>query len=688
MKLAYHRRMEKMEETKLWRAVKDEFVGLTTTGTSTGKSGSATKPNHAKPEETSSTPAPVRTASVFGIADVTKASSTPETVGTEEDCSNSNGNNDNDEEELPSQVSWSQSDEQIYRLDRGGELNQVVGAGSMLSQELTMVRASNEHESDEEEDEDQGPETQESAFGSIGLGLSQATDSSINMAERLGILTQPEEDDGSGGDEEEPEVVQSQPPKKEASSQPFSLALPKSEPSSKKVGPQKLRSPERRNGDDGTKPAGKEDDKKSGKSYAMGSPQAFSITAEGKNGLNGSAADRFPAAASMTGADSCITTPRTRSAIKKESATGETFKSPEIRDTPIRQSECFGSLLEAVQVIASQDEEELALQLQFQQSQEETTDSNRDVVKKKKDSRGKISLKSDRPSKRKAPTEISSSSLNSDPSASRHGGHAAAVAAAAAITNIRNGTNKIADKIPSSNGGSAAKRPRKTASTAQKQAERTKVQNMAQRAASLAEQTVSNPDMAKKLLLSMALVRENPRTAPATWPPRGSVIPEGFFWAHYPPLEGGEYIFDRPRWECNFAIVITNLYFVPVNHGTRCPAVLKQHMAEYYDLSTTKCQSAQQQAFNNDLVVLIRDAVAAQGWVLEKSFECDKVLRDRIRCYYKTHIQNAKKRLRTMVRNPTKRANARHLCAHMDLIEQSSKKDEEDAAKIKVEDAD
>lgn len=96
-------------------------------------------------------------------------------------------------------------------------------------------------------------------------------------------------------------------------------------------------------------------------------------------------------------------------------------------------------------------------------------------------------------------------------------------------------------------------------------------------------------------------------------------------------------------------------------------------MAEYYELSITKCQSAQQQSFNNELVDLVRAESNRQGWLYAPCFT-DKNLRDRIRCYYKTHIQNAKKRLRTMVKNPTKRANARHLCSHLDMIEENVEK--------------
>ena len=170
--------------------------------------------------------------------------------------------------------------------------------------------------------------------------------------------------------------------------------------------------------------------------------------------------------------------------------------------------------------------------------------------------------------------------------------------------------------------------------TAQVKAEKERVE--AQRALQWVKEASICPPLRKRLLLLMTLIRTNPRSPPSRYPSSGTVLADGFHWAEYPPLD----------------------------------TLLRENMRKYYELSTERCQTREQQEYNNGLVHLIRNEAAKHGWKFDDEVFDDNKIRDRIRCFFKSHMQNAKKRLKTMLKNPEKKANIKELATLYHLFEE------------------
>jgi hypothetical protein len=146
------------------------------------------------------------------------------------------------------------------------------------------------------------------------------------------------------------------------------------------------------------------------------------------------------------------------------------------------------------------------------------------------------------------------------------------------------------------------------------------------------DELLEDPDLERLVILQMAMqrnqhfqtmgvpgisedVKTDPNSSLSSNPKRevSRVITEGFFWREYPA----------------------------------CEQVLYNHMHKYYEISAIQKNYKVQQYFNNVLVEEVRKAAEDSGFTVDPDF-CDKKLRDRIRCFYKTHLQNAKKRLATL----------------------------------------
>ena len=361
-----------------------------------------------------------------------------------------------------SQVTWtlSQADEVIQKLDKEGELTEVAGSQSMLSQELLCM-------SQRESDDDEYAHHPSSL---VPVPCSQQTETSISMAQRLGVLTQETLDgDHPQSPGRSPSSLQAQAQAHAKDS--MGVEAPTTTPIQHSlVAVENYVSPPSHQGFQGF--------------HLLASQQEGEDQDEGMEDIPLSQDPVIKANLKGPLPPKLIPVPTKKlfGDVLGTPTPKRTMLSP-IRETPVRNCEVFGSLLDAVQVITEQEEVNAKLYaLQHACSQDTSSIHNAQQA-----STG---------NKRQSPT--------GNPSEEK-----------------------------------PIKKKRTTTASSKRKETENKAQQAAKRAAALAEQTVADPEMAKKLLLSMALVRENPRMAPSSWPPKGAVVPEGFFWAHYPPLEGG-----------------------------------------------------------------------------------------------------------------------------------------------------
>ena len=327
---------------------------------------------------------------------------------------------------------YSQTDTHIQLLDRNGDLNEVAGSQSMLSQELI------DHEHDQDVNDRNDDNASSYILGDVDLPEGSQSQSSIGIAKRLGLLTQTQEEEEDDEEEEEPmrkgERESTEDDKKsDKSIQPVILAT-------------------------ASGPMAQEKKKKHDVSKTIPPNDALSPKSDSSKKV----VEQVP----LSGLE-----------LLTQVGTAN-LASP-------RENEGFGSLLDAVAKITEQEESgELSMNWGVSPTaaiSTTTTTTNKSKKQSKK--------------------------------------------------------RKVAPSLPITNHLSASKQRKSEMQKLKEKLRREKIQQenekaqaVAKKAAIIAERTISDPVIAKKLLLSMALARENPRSVPQVLPGKGHVVQEGFFW--------------------------------------------------------------------------------------------------------------------------------------------------------------